>query len=117
VYCRPTQMQFFGPQRLEQVCPFSSQADPAIAVKEDARETTELDPGAPATMEEDHPPGFVSAAKREHQNEAAVLRMHRLQVQAGFQNGYKPKYARWKGGGAILDWSSLTGCPGWGCCR
>jgi hypothetical protein len=56
------------------------QADPVIAVKEDARETTEIDPSAPATLEEEHPPGFVSAAKREHQNEAAVLRMHRLKV-------------------------------------
>ena len=55
------------------------QADPVIAVKEDAKETTELDTGAPATAEEDHPPQFVSAAKREHQNEAAALRHHRIE--------------------------------------
>ena len=50
-----------------------------IAVREDAKETTELDTGAPASAEEDHPPGFVSAAKREHQNEAAALRHHRIE--------------------------------------
>lgn len=49
------------------------------AVKEDAKETTELDTGSPATAEEDHPPQFVSAAKREHQNEAAALRHHRIE--------------------------------------
>lgn len=49
-----------------------------LAVREDAKETTEVGTGAPATAEEAHPPGFVSAAKREHQNEAAALRQHRL---------------------------------------
>lgn len=50
-----------------------------VAVRADAKGTTELDSSAPATAEEDHPPGFVSAAKREHQNEAAALRNHRLE--------------------------------------
>ena len=62
------------------------QADPVMAVKEDAKETTEMDTSAPATAEEDHPPQFVSAAKREHQNEAAALRHHRVEfgTQVGF---------------------------------
>ena len=51
-----------------------------MAVRADASMTTEVDTGAPATAEETHPPGFVSAAKREHRNEAAALRQHRLDV-------------------------------------
>ena len=51
-----------------------------MAVQADASMTTEVDTGAPATAEEIHPPGFVSAAKREHRNEAAALRQHRLDV-------------------------------------
>ena len=51
-----------------------------MAVQADASMTTEVDTGAPATAEEVHPPGFVSAAKREHRNEAAALRQHRLDV-------------------------------------
>ena len=53
------------------------QDDEVVAVRKDATDTVELP--APTTAEQ-QPPGFTSAAKREHQNEAAVMRQNRDKV-------------------------------------